>query len=379
MTSRHSLHRIGPYVLTGKTLGTGTTSTVKLAFHKETGVEVALKIISKDMLLKQREKIRWVQREIAVMKLLAHPNVLSLADVYESSESLYLVQEYVAGGELFDLLYEKGAPPPDFALKIFHDLLEGLEYCHSNKICHRDLKPENLLLTTDGSLKIADFGMARLMNAEYLLTSCGSPHYAAPEIVRGDPYDGALADAWSCGVILFALFSGKLPFDHPDMKVLLNTIKVGEYQMPAYIPRNVQDLICRLLVVDPKQRYSVAQSRSHLIMAPFYPNGAPTVYVPILNRFGDLDALDPAAVDPDIITNLSSLGCGSPREVQLALELGTSPLLPSLYLSLKLRKDSTFDGSEGPSRFAGLVPPSRHQPIRGHRTPESLDIPIIDR
>src|SRR3989338_7219419 len=270
MSSR--IHRIGPYIISGKVLGSGTTCSVKLAFHADTGAEVAVKIIPKQLLLCHPNKMRAVQREIAIMKLLCHPNLLALIDVYELVDELFLVEEFVRGGELFDYLYKHGAPPPDLALRFFFKLLEGLYYCHAHLVCHRDLKPENLLLTEDFRLKIADFGMASLMSGDSLHTSCGSPHYAAPEVIRGVPYDGRLADSWSCGVILFALFAGRLPFDHPDTRTLLQIVKRGEFSIPHYIPASVQDLIRNLLVMSPANRYTIDQCSHHLSLAPFYPS-----------------------------------------------------------------------------------------------------------
>lgn len=422
-----SVSRVGPYIVSGKVLGTGTTSTVKMAFHQDTGQEVALKIIPKASLVRHHDKVRVVQREIAVMKLLSHPNVLELIDVYESEDSLYLVQEYVSGGELFGLLYEKGAPPPDIALKFFYDLLEGLYYCHSHLICHRDLKPENLLLMPNAGLKIADFGMARLMSSDSLQTSCGSPHYAAPEIVRGDAYDGRKTDAWSCGVILFALFSGKLPFDDPDIKVLLGLIKMNKYIMPAYIPRNVQDLIRKLLVTDPLQRYSIDQCRHHPIMAPFYPT-PPVTYPSLVERYAfrhhqqppsppnqesELASSDPPFLldesdnstrsdsdpdsasssessfsdegdglfrqvcsggcgaprrkkkwDSDVVSTLSSLGCGPAVEVELALDTNSPEIVTALYQLLMERKLAASNCSP--------TPPPRQQPRRPKKLSQGL-------
>jgi serine/threonine protein kinase len=214
---------------------------VKLGTHKDTGQTVAIKIVEKSMLNSRPSLKRKIEREIAVLKVIDHPNVLRLFDVFETPQSLFLVLEHVQGGELFDYLVGKGRLPPSEALTFFQQIISGLDYCHTCLICHRDLKPENLLLDSNNQIKIADFGFASLMRDDDLLeTSCGSPHYAAPEVVQGLKYDGTASDVWSCGVILFALLTGKLPFDDDNIPRLLSKVKAGKFQMPSHLPPDVQ-------------------------------------------------------------------------------------------------------------------------------------------
>ncbi|KAI8972483.1 kinase-like domain-containing protein [Pilobolus umbonatus] len=218
---------VGDYWL-GKTLGKGSSGRVKMGIHKVTGEKVAIKIISKSHLASNASVEKAVKREIAVMKLISHPNIMTLIDVIDLSDSpnLYLVLEYVQGGELFEYLVSQGRLSEIEARKYFQQIIMGLDYCHRHLICHRDLKPENLLLDRDKNIKIADFGMASLQPTGSLLeTSCGSPHYASPEIVNGIPYDGSASDIWSCGIILYALLSGHLPFDDDNIRQLLNKMK----------------------------------------------------------------------------------------------------------------------------------------------------------
>ncbi|KAI9263577.1 kinase-like domain-containing protein [Helicostylum pulchrum] len=218
---------VGDYWL-GKTLGRGSSGRVKIGIHKVTGEKVAIKIISKSHLAANASVEKAVKREIAVMKLISHPNIMSLLDVIDLSDSpnLYLVLEYVQGGELFEYLVSQGRLSEQEARKYFQQIIIGLDYCHRHLICHRDLKPENLLLDREKNIKIADFGMASLQPTGSLLeTSCGSPHYASPEIVNGIPYDGSASDIWSCGIILYALLSGHLPFDDDNIRQLLNKMK----------------------------------------------------------------------------------------------------------------------------------------------------------
>lgn len=205
------------------------------------------------------------------MKLLNHPNVLRLYDVWETSKALYLVLEYVEGGELFDLLVERGPLGEAEAIKYFRQIILGAAYCHALGICHRDLKPENLLLDAQLNLKMADFGMAALeSNGKLLETSCGSPHYAAPEIVSGLKYHGAASDVWSCGVILFALLTGRLPFDDENIRNLLLKVQAGSFEMPTdEISREAQNLLCRMLEVDPDKRISTERILKHPLLTKY--------------------------------------------------------------------------------------------------------------
>lgn len=163
------------------------------------------------------------------------------------------------GGELFDHLVSKGRLDVSEALSYFRQIIFGIEYCHQFHICHRDLKPENLLLSKDKKVKIADFGMAvhEANGDQFLETSCGSPHYASPEIIAGKKYHGGASDIWSCGVVLYALLTGRLPFDHDDINELLRKVKLGKFDMPRSIPVEAKDLLSRMLVVDPYTRIKV--------------------------------------------------------------------------------------------------------------------------
>lgn len=176
----------------------------------------------------------------------------------------YLVLEYIEGGELFEYLTRRGRLPEAEAMKFFRQILSGLDYCQHFNICHRDLKPENLLLDAHGNIKIADFGMAALQPQGSLLnTPCGSPHYASPEIISGKEYDGVKSDIWSCGIVLFVLLAGFLPFDDDNIRDLLNKVIRGRFTMPREFSIEAQDLIWRMLTVDPKARIAMAQIWKH--------------------------------------------------------------------------------------------------------------------
>lgn len=172
--------------------------------------------------------------------------------------------EYVQGGELFDYLVSRGRLPVAEALHYFQQIISAVDYCHRFNIAHRDLKPENLLLDKDKNIKVADFGMAAWEGGDALLhTSCGSPHYASPEVVAGESYHGSVSDIWSCGVILYALLAGRLPFDDDNVRVLLDKVRDGRYAMPGDIEPIAKDLIRRMLEKDVRKRITVCASASN--------------------------------------------------------------------------------------------------------------------
>lgn len=236
--------------------------------------------------------------------------------------SRYLIMEYVPGGELFDYLVRRGRLPPSEALKYFQQIIYAVDYCHRFNICHRDLKPENLLLDKDKNIKVADFGMAAWQADERMLeTSCGSPHYASPEIVAGKMYNGSASDIWSCGIILFALLTGRLPFDDDNIRALLQKVKIGLFDMPDDIDHAAQDLLRRMLEKDPEERITMAEIVRH----PFFCSHAPRLVggreLPMPPSL-DIMARPVAAseIEPEIMKNLKTLWHGaSDNEIYGAL------------------------------------------------------------
>ncbi|XP_066497997.1 serine/threonine-protein kinase BRSK1 [Hoplias malabaricus] len=307
---------VGPYRLE-KTLGKGQTGLVKLGVHCITGQKVAIKIVNREKL--SESVLMKVEREIAILKLIEHPHVLKLHDVYENNKYLYLVLEHVSGGELFDYLVKKGRLTPKEARKFFRQIISALDFCHSHSICHRDLKPENLLLDEKNNIRIADFGMASLQVGDSLLeTSCGSPHYACPEVIRGEKYDGRRADVWSCGVILFALLVGALPFDHDNLRQLLEKVKSGVFHMPHFIPPDCQALLRGMIEVNPEKRLTLEAIQKH----PWYQGGRnePCPEQPPPRRVCVKRILSLTELDPDVLESMYSLGCFRDR-VKLTRDL----------------------------------------------------------
>eukprot|EP00816_Leptocylindrus_hargravesii_P008319 CAMPEP_0196809672 /NCGR_PEP_ID=MMETSP1362-20130617/9581_1 /TAXON_ID=163516 /ORGANISM="Leptocylindrus danicus, Strain CCMP1856" /LENGTH=745 /DNA_ID=CAMNT_0042184427 /DNA_START=239 /DNA_END=2476 /DNA_ORIENTATION=- len=254
--------QIGQFIL-GKNLGIGAFGKVKLATHCVTGQKVAIKILNKAK-IKQLGMEEKVQREINILHLCTHPHIIRLYEVVDTPTDIFLVNEYVSGGELFDYIVSKGRLSADEARNFFHQIVSGVEYCHFQKIVHRDLKPENLLLDANQNIKIADFGLSNIMrDGDFLRTSCGSPNYAAPEVISGHLYAGPEVDVWSCGVILYALLCGSLPFDDESIPNLFKKIKSGMYSLPSHLSQLARNLIPRMLEVDPMKRITIPEIRLH--------------------------------------------------------------------------------------------------------------------
>ncbi|XP_056638496.1 serine/threonine-protein kinase BRSK1 isoform X2 [Diorhabda sublineata] len=354
---------VGPYRLE-KTLGKGQTGLVKLGVHCVTGKKVAIKIINREKL--SDSVLMKVEREIAIMKLIDHPHVLGLTDVYENKKYLYLVLEHVSGGELFDYLVKKGRLTPKEARRFFRQIISALDFCHSHSICHRDLKPENLLLDEKNNIKIADFGMASLQPMGSMLeTSCGSPHYACPEVIRGEKYDGRKADVWSCGVILYALLVGALPFDDDNLRQLLEKVKRGVFHIPHFVPPNCQSLLRGMIEVNPEKRLTLTEINKH----PWVTAGGKgelELELPMMEvvQTHVLPSID--AVDPDVLQAICSLGCFKEKEklIQhlLSPSHNTEKVIYFLLLERKRRRPACEDETDSLLRVRtgdGQDPPKK--------------------
>ena len=250
-------NRIGRYQ-TIKTLGEGSFGKVKLAQNIVTGQKVALKIINRKTLAKSDMQGR-VEREISYLKLLRHPHIIKLYDVIKSREEIIMVIEY-AEKELFDYIVQRGKMPEEEARRFFQQIVAAVEYCHRHKIVHRDLKPENLLLDDHLNVKIADFGLSNIMtDGNFLKTSCGSPNYAAPEVISGKLYAGPEVDVWSSGVILYVMLCGRLPFDDEFIPALFKKIGNGVYTLPSYLSQGARYLLTKMLEVNPLNRITIRE------------------------------------------------------------------------------------------------------------------------
>ncbi|KAJ8521581.1 hypothetical protein ONZ45_g1760 [Pleurotus djamor] len=339
-TKRVDPKRIGLWKI-GRTIGKGSSGRVRIARHSKTGQYAAVKIVSKVSLTsctslhnlaeQTGQSQLAIEREIVVMKLIDHPNIMKLYDVWETSTDLYLILEYVKGGELFEYLCNKGRLPTLEALDYFQQIIAAVNYCHQLNIAHRDLKPENILLDQDLNVKIADFGMAAWQanqaNDGLLRTSCGSPHYVAPEVCSGHSYNGSAADIWSCGIILFALLVGKLPFDAEELAPLLEKVKLGIFKMPADIDPLAQNLIYRMLKTDVNARITMPEILDH----PFFKLNKLRLPYTVLSIQIPLDCAL-TSIDPDIFANLRTLWHGTPdSEIMKCLTNGESNWQKGIY------------------------------------------------
>ena len=257
---------VGNYLLS-HTLGEGTFGKVKAGVHLLTGEKVAVKVLEKERILDKGD-IKRVTREIQILKHIRHPNIVHLLEVIEKPRHIYLVTEHVSGGELFDFIVAHGRLQETQACHIFRQIIQGVDACHAMGVAHRDLKPENLLIDEDGNIKIIDFGLSNTFDGPdaLLRTACGSPCYAAPEMIAGRRYSGATADMWSLGVCLFAMLCGYLPFEDPDTGALYKKIMAGTYKVAPFVSSEAADLIRGMLTTEPAQRFGVSEIHAHAWM-----------------------------------------------------------------------------------------------------------------
>ncbi|XP_022730333.1 CBL-interacting serine/threonine-protein kinase 25-like [Durio zibethinus] len=243
----------------GRLLGKGTFAKVYYGKELTSGESVAIKVISKDQ-VKKEGMMEQIKREISVMRLVRHPNIVELKEVMATKTKIFFVMEYVRGGELFAKVY-KGKLKEDAARKYFQQLISAVDFCHSRGVSHRDLKPENLLLDENEDLKISDFGLSalpeQLRNDGLLHTQCGTPAYVAPEVLRKKGYDGSKADIWSCGVILYVLLAGFLPFQDGNIMKMYRKVFKAEFEFPPWFSTESKRLISKLLVADPERRITI--------------------------------------------------------------------------------------------------------------------------
>lgn len=244
----------------GRFLGKGTFAKVYYGKEIVSGESVAIKVINKEQVKKKDGLMEQIKREISVMRLVRHPNVVELKEVLATKTKIFFVMEYVRGGELFAKV-ARGKLKEDSARKYFQQLISAVDFCHSRGVSHRDLKPENLLLDENENLKVSDFGLSalpeQLRNDGLLHTQCGTPAYVAPEVLKRKGYDGSKADIWSCGVILYVLLAGFLPFQDENLMKMYTKIFKAQYEFPPWFSFDSKRLISKLLVTDPDRRITI--------------------------------------------------------------------------------------------------------------------------
>ncbi|KAK9506875.1 hypothetical protein O3M35_008728 [Rhynocoris fuscipes] len=246
-----------------KTIGTGGFAKVKLGTHLLTGEKVAIKIMDKSLLGDDYPRVKM---ELEALKSLSHHHICKLYQVIETPFNFFMIMEYCSGGELFDHIVEKSRLSESEARAFFRQILSAVAYLHSLGYVHRDLKPENILLDRDLNLKLIDFGLCAKPKGgmlSHLQTSCGSPTYAAPELIKGQKYLGSEVDVWSLGVMLYAILCGFLPFDSDNIEGLYKKILAGKYEEPPWLSKESKQIINDMLQVDPRKRITVNELLSH--------------------------------------------------------------------------------------------------------------------
>ena len=245
----------------GRLLGQGTFAKVYYARSLVTNQSVAIKVIDKEKIMKVG-LIDQIKREISIMRMVKHPNIIQLFEVMATKTKIYFVMEYAKGGELFDKV-SKGRLKEDVAWKFFKQLINAVDFCHSRGVYHRDIKPENLLLDENEDLKVSDFGLSALADCKHqdglLHTTCGTPAYVAPEVINRKGYDGVKSDIWSCGVVLYVLLAGYLPFHDSNLMELYRKIGRGDFRCPSWFPNDVRRLLSKILDPNPSTRISIAK------------------------------------------------------------------------------------------------------------------------
>lgn len=249
---------MGEYEL-GRVLGYGRFGIVHEGEHLSTKKKVAVKIVPK------KNQDYSLEREVANQSRLDHEHVVKILDVISLKGSVYIVMEFIEGGDLFEYIISHVRVSEEECKRIFWQLLQAVEHCHARDVVHRDIKPENILLDTNNNVKLADFGLSTLWKRdEFLTDSCGSPEYAAPELLNKNcKYEGPKVDIWSCGVVLYALLCNALPFGADDFQSLFRLIQAGQYSIPGFVSPAARDLIQHVIEVEPRRRFTLDQVKKH--------------------------------------------------------------------------------------------------------------------
>lgn len=312
----------------GRLLGQGNFAKVYHARNLKTGQSVAIKVLNKEMVMRVG-MMDQIKREISVMRLVRHPNIVQLYEVMASKTKIYLAMEYVKGGELFHKI-SRGKLKEELVRKYFQQLIDAVDFCHSRGVYHRDLKPENVLLDENGDLKVSDFGLSALMESKkndgLLHTTCGTPAYVAPEVIRKKGYDGAKADIWSCGVILYVLLAGVLPFHDKNLMEMYRKITKADFKCPQWFPVDAKRLLYRILDPNPRTRVTINRIMENSWFRKGYEQ----------NEAPQLPPLSP------------SYGCVDISDVEAAFsssDLAASPLIISIkeIAPMKLYRFNAFD------------------------------------
>ena len=315
-------------------IGEGTFATVRLAINKQTGEQVALKIMDINKIQKE-DRIR-IEREIKVLKNLRHPNIVHLYSVEQIEDIIYLVTEYVKGKELFDYIVMKKKLSENESCLFYQQIISGIEYLHKLKYVHRDIKPENLLINEETKeLKIVDFGLSNVYNNsnKFLLESaCGSPSYAAPEMLNGEKYRAPPVDIWSSGIVLYAMLCGYLPFEDDDNDILYDKICKGKFTIPNHVSEKARDLLNKILVTDPKKRLTIYQIKNHPWFSLYNNKGK------LMMNEGLLLTKYVVPVDEDVVSSMNKKFNISEEKIRISILSNKHDNISTIYYLLLYKK-----------------------------------------
>lgn len=255
--------KIGKYDYV-RNLGAGSFSAVVLVKDRTTLDLYACKVCVRKLFVDKGIYERF-EREVRMMEFFRHPNVVELREIIFEEELIFLIMEYCSGGELYHLITERGKLDEWSAIRLFNQIVDGLSYVHARDIAHRDLKPENILLDQEGTIKLSDFGLCHHVDPKIkvMMTPCGSPYYASPEIIQNVPYDGKKTDVWSLGVVLFAMVTGNLPWKDINQAQLFEQILTGDFEIPLSLSPHLRNLISQLMKINPDERPDITEIKNH--------------------------------------------------------------------------------------------------------------------
>ena len=316
-------------------IGEGAFATVRLGINNQTNEEVAIKIMEKNKIVQEEDKIK-IEREKKLHQNLRHPNIVQLYSVIEKNDKIYLIMEYVKGKELFDYIVFKKKLTENEACLFFQQIISGIEYLHKIKYVHRDIKPENLLINHETKeLKIIDFGFSNICsnpNKNLLESACGSPYYAAPEMLKGDKYHAPPVDIWSSGIVLFTMICGYLPFEDEDNNLLYEKIRKGKFVIPKHVSEQARDLLNNILVTDPQKRFTINQIKNHPWFS-LYNNKGKLMVNEGLNLFKYI-----IPIDEDVVSSMSRQFGINEEKIRISILSNKHDGISTIYYLLLQKK-----------------------------------------